>query len=84
MRKVQKHHVTLNNREITNFVHNCQLALCERVSDEVIPALHQYTSMLLQLLHDETKFSNVELACVMASAAFALWETRDEDTVSGR
>jgi hypothetical protein len=78
MRRVQKHHVTLNNREIGNFVHNCQLALCERVSDEVIPALHEYT---LQLLHalQESKFTKVELACIMSSAAWALWSTRDEN-----
>ena len=82
MKKIQKHHVTLNNREVTNFLHNAQLATCEHVSDEVIPALHAYTLQLLQLLQD-SKFTRVELACVMSSAAFALWETRDEDTRVG-
>lgn len=82
MKKVQHHHVHLNNREITNFLHNAQLATCEVVSGEVIPALHEYTSMLLHVLK-ESKFTKVELACVMSSAAYALWSTRDEDTSVG-
>ena len=78
MRKIEKHHLKLNNREVTNFLHNAQLSLCDQVSDEVIPALHAYSKLLLSLMTEDSTFTRVELACVAASVAYAAWETREQ------
>ncbi len=61
----------LSPREIKNFVHNAQLAVCELISDDRIPAVYYYKTHLLTLLKD-SKFSKEELAAVLISVAYDL------------
>jgi hypothetical protein len=81
-RKVQRHHVQLTPHEVEVFLHNCQLALTEYVDPEVIPALHYYKEQLVQLFHN-SKFSPAELALVLTSVAWDIYNDKKDRTDKG-
>ncbi len=68
---MQRDRTDLSDKEIHAFVHNAQLALCDTVADERIPAIFYYKKHLLSLFKDST-FTKTELACVLVSVAWEL------------
>ncbi len=60
-----------SEKEIQAFVNNAQIALCDCINDDRIPAIKYYTDQIVPLFKD-SKFSITELACVLVSAAWNL------------
>ena len=69
---MSKNELYLSPREIKNFIHNAQLAVCEVVKDDRIPAIYFYKQELVSLLKDSS-FSKEELAAVLISAAWDIY-----------
>ena len=67
----------LSRREIRSFIHNAQLAVVELVDDDRIPAVFYYKNALVQQFQG-SKFSAVELAAVLISAAWDIFNTGDK------
>ena len=74
MRIVTKEHLTLSPKEIKNFLHNAQLALCDAVEDESINKnLFQQKQAIVQLMSNSV-YTPAELALVLVSAAWDIFE----------
>ena len=74
VRTVTKEHLTLSPKEIRNFLHNAQLALCDAVEDEAIKKnLFNKKQALVHLFHD-SPLTQAEAALVLVSAAWDIFE----------
>ena len=74
VRHVTKEHLTLSPKEIRNFLHNAQLALCDAVEDESINKnLFQQKQAIVHLLSNSL-YTPAELALVLVSAAWDIFE----------
>jgi hypothetical protein len=61
----------LNDRDILGFVHNAQLVLADRVTDQQIPLVYHYKLELSAALSDTT-LTPYELAAALVSVAYDL------------
>ena len=74
VRHVTKEHLMLSPKEIRNFLHNAQLALCDAVEDEAINKnLFHKKQALVHLFHD-SPLTQAEVALVLVSAAWDIFE----------
>ena len=83
---VQEKDLRLTQFEISTFLHNAQLALCEYVPDETIPTVYYYKNELVQCFQGST-LPPVQLACVLVSAAWDIYAAageKHEDSPVGR
>lgn len=72
-RVITKADVTLTPKEIENFLHNAQLALCDAVSDEAISKrLFQQKEALVEFLRPSNN-TPAEVALVLVSAAWDIF-----------
>ena len=79
VRTVTKEHLTLSPKEIRNFLHNAQLALCDAVEDEAINKnLFHKKQALVHLFHD-SPLTQAEVALVLVSAAWDIFEGKGND-----
>ena len=77
VRHVTKEHLTLSPKEIRNFLHNAQLALCDAVEDEAINKnLFQQKQAIVHLLSNSL-YTPAELALVLVSAAWDIFEGKN-------
>ncbi len=65
----RKHDLT--DREMLNFVHNAQLALVDRATDEDIPILYSYQEQLLDSFQ-ESSLEPETIATILVGAAWKL------------
>jgi hypothetical protein len=74
VRIVTKEHLTLSPKEIRNFLHNAQLALCDAVEDEAINKnLFQQKQGIVHLFN-HSLLTQAEIALVLVSAAWDIFE----------
>jgi len=65
----RKHDLT--DREMLTFVHNAQLALVDRATDEEIPILYSYQEQLLESFQ-ESSLEPQTIATILVGAAWKL------------
>ena len=74
VRHVTKEHLMLSPKEIRNFLHNAQLALCDAVEDEAISKnLFQQKQAIVHLFSNSL-YTPAELALILVSAAWDIFE----------
>ena len=79
VRHVTKEHLMLSPKEIKNFLHNAQLALCDAVDDSAINKdLFHKKQALVHLFYD-SPLTQAEVALVLVSAAWDIFEGKKND-----
>jgi hypothetical protein len=79
VRHVTRDHLMLSPKEIRNFLHNAQLALCDAVEDEAINKnLFQQKQGIVHLFH-HSLLTPAEIALILVSAAWDIFEGKKNE-----
>jgi len=74
VRHLTKEHLMLSPKEVRNFLHNAQLALCDAVEDEAINKnLFQQKQAIVHLFQNSL-LTPAEVSLVLVSAAWDIFE----------